>query len=58
MFEGKDNAYVAVDAHHQTNTSKDVLCLIRRNTVLRPLFVGGGVDVDIHMQLLRDLPEL
>ena len=58
MYWGQDNAYVAADVHHQTNTSLNVLCLIHRNTVLGPLFVAGGVDADRHLQLLRDLSEL
>jgi len=42
VHRAQDNPHVAVDAHHQTNTSITVWYTIHGNTCLGLLFLGGG----------------
>jgi len=53
----QDNPHVIVDAHHKTNPRITKRSTIHSNTLLGPVFMEGGINTKLYLQLLNDVLE-
>lgn len=57
MYWVQDNPHVTDNAHHQTNPRMTKWSMIHRNSLLEPVFMGGGINTKLYLQLLNDVLE-
>jgi len=55
MYWVQDNPHVTVDVQHQTNPRITKRSTIHSNTLLGPVFMEGGINTTLYLQLSNDV---